>query len=375
MQVFIQNYWFYALLVLSGLQLLVFFIVYFKSLVQARKIEIDEKELEPLSVIVVARNECSNLRELIPMILEQDYPQFELIVVDDHSWDGTYEFLHEQLPLDDRLKVVLLDDFVQSKPGKKLGLTLGIKKASHDRLVFTDADCRPIGKDWLKSMASAWKEDKQVILGYSPYVPSGNVASPFIQFEAFHVGWQYLSMALIGRPYMGVGRNMAYSKTLFLENKGFASHLSIPYGDDDLFIQEVAKRSNTAVRLQVESHVTSLPKKSFSKWFQQKRRHLSAGVRYRFLDKLILSFFWLSRFAYYLGLTLYLVLAEYSVIGLVIAGFPLLVWWLAGMTMHLRFKFFKLWPAFPLLDIVYHCIIYPIFGLSTLLNPVQNKWT
>ena len=362
-------------MLVSGIQLLVLFMVYFRTLLRPRRLDAESSQLDPLSVIVVARNERENLEQLIPLLLEQDYPEFEIIIVDDHSWDGTYEFLHEQLPRDNRLKVVLLDDFVQSKPGKKLGLTLGIKKALYEKLVFTDADCRPAGKDWLKCIGASYTEEKSVVLGYSPYLSSPSIASPFIQFEAFQVGWTYLSMAQAGRPYMGVGRNMSYKKSLFLGNKGFASHLSIPYGDDDLFIQEVATKSNTAVQFVPEAHVFSYPKKSPGKWFQQKRRHLSAGVKYRPFDKLLLSFFWMSRFAYYSTLVLFLILAPYSILSIVIAFVPLLFFWLAAMTMHLRYGFFRLWPLYPLLDILYQCLIYPIFALSTLLNPVQNKWT
>jgi hypothetical protein len=140
-------------------------------------------------------------------------------------------------------------------------------------------------------MASYFQENKEIVLGYSPYSKSPGYLNSFIRFESLMTGIQFIGWALLGRPYMGVGRNLAYRKALFLDSKGFNKYLSVTGGDDDLFVNQHARKVNTAVSLSVESLVVSVPKKTWKEFYYQKLRHLSVGKHYRLSDKIVLALF------------------------------------------------------------------------------------
>lgn len=251
------------------------------------------KPLSPVyqgvSVIVAARNEHDNLVHLLPALLEQNYPaDYEVIVADDNSTDNTFWLLKTAAQAFDRLKVVTVKYTPPGIHPKKYALALAIRAARYERLVLTDADCRPCSSDWLANFTAHFG-DKQILLGYSPYLERKGWLNRLIRYETLYTGMQYISAALWGYPYMGVGRNLAYTKTLFLENKGFYKFQRVIGGDDDLFVNTVANGRNTAVAVGADTLVYSIPKTSLKEWLQQKRRHLSVGKYYRFAHR-----FWLA---------------------------------------------------------------------------------
>ncbi|HWA33692.1 MAG TPA: glycosyltransferase [Cyclobacteriaceae bacterium] len=256
----------------------------------SRKVEISAGQNPGVSIIVCAHDEEKNLRELIPILLSQDYADFEVIVVEDRCNDGTYDYLLEAVKSHKRLRMVRVTHLPPHINGKKFALTLGIKAATFDWVLLTDADCRP-GTKWLASMATLFHEKNDIVIGYSPYVKERGYLNDFIRFESLMTGIQFMSWALLGRPYMGVGRNLGYRKALFLSNKGFNKHLGIMGGDDDLFVNEHATKSNVGVCIGPASLTPSIPKKTWQQFFRQKIRHLSVGKHYRFSDKLVLGIF------------------------------------------------------------------------------------
>ena len=183
--------------------------------------------------------------------------------------------------------------------GKKFALTLGIKAAKYDYLLLTDADCYPRDKDWISSMAQHFS-NKTIVLGYGAYEKHKGLLNKLVRFDTFQVAMQYFSYALIGKTYMGVGRNLAYKKSLFFDNKGFATHLHLPSGDDDLFIKEVATSNNTAIGIAHSSHTLSVPKTTWKSWIRQKSRHLSTGVYYKSYHKIMLGLWTLSQALFWL---------------------------------------------------------------------------
>ena len=245
----------------------------------------------PVSVIICAHDEEKNLRELIPLLLQQHYSQFEVIIVEDRCNDGTYDFLLEATKLDKRLKMVRVRHLPEHVSGKKYALTLGIKAAAYEWVLFTDADCRPNSDQWIRSMASHFQESAQIVLGYSPYTKFPGYLNSFIRFESLLTGIQFIGWALLGRPYMGVGRNLAYRKALFFENKGFNNFLSIIGGDDDLFVNKHATSINTVVSIGAALLMPSMPKKTWKEFFYQKLRHLSVGKYYNLNDRIMLGLF------------------------------------------------------------------------------------
>ncbi len=244
----------------------------------------------PVSVLVCARNEEKHLRELIPALFDQDHPDFEVVVVDDSSWDDTTEILRAFQAMYPRLHVVRLDEDKQRMTGKKFALTVGIKGARHSVVVLTDADCMPASRQWLSSMSKPFSNSEtEVVLGVSPYRKTGGFLNWLIRYDAAEIAVTYASMALAGHPYMGVGRNLAYRKEVFFRNSGFKSHLHLASGDDDLFISEVATGKNTTVVIHPQAHTLSHPKASWKAWMHQKRRHFTTAPRYKTVTKLVLA--------------------------------------------------------------------------------------
>lgn len=253
----------------------------------------------PLSVVICARDEEDNLEHFLPYVLEQDYPDFEVIVVNDCSSDNSSYTLDKMVKKYSNLRVTTIKEDEKFTHGKKLALTVGIKAANNDWLVLTDADCRPDSKNWLSAIAANISEKSEIVLGYGGFFQEKGFLNKLIRFDGLFIAMQYLGFAISGRPYMGVGRNLAYKKELFFRNKGFASHAHIHSGDDDLFINEVANRKNTTVEFRVDSHTRTTPKKTYSKWEFQKRRHITTSGRYRFSSKIMLLGEILSRVLFY----------------------------------------------------------------------------
>lgn len=279
---------------------------------------------EAVSVVICGYNEAENWRKYLPLLLEQDYPNFEIVAVNDQSIDDT-EFALKEWSHHPRLKVVNIDHHVKKGLGKKFALTLGIKAAQYDYLLLTDADCYPADEHWIRSMVQHFSSQKQIVLGYGAHEKRGGLLNRLIRFDTFQVALQYLSYALVGKTYMGVGRNLAYKKSLFFDNKGFASHLHIPSGDDDLFIREVATSKNTAIAISPSAHTMSEPKLSWSAWFRQKTRHYSTASYYSFFHQLFLSLWGASQLLFWLTAIYLLTQATHTEFLYMLIGVRLLV--------------------------------------------------
>lgn len=281
-------------------------------------------KLFPVSVIICAKNEAENLRNFLPAVLDQDYPDFEVIVINDASRDETLEVIEYFQQIDGRIKIVNVQNNEAFWANKKYALTLGIKKARNPYLLFTDADCAPQSTNWIAEMAGNFNENKSIVLGYGGYFKHKNsFLNKVIRFETLLTAIQYFSYAEWGAPYMGVGRNLAYTSREFYEQKGFASHLHLRSGDDDLFVNEAATPYNTAVCFNGEAITRSVPKKTFKDWFWQKRRHTSVAREYKLRDRLLLGIFYSSRLLFWLLLGVLLLAGIYPEI--VLAAFLLLM--------------------------------------------------
>lgn len=253
---------------------------------------------DPVSVIICAKNEQNNLKEFLPKILEQDYPVFEVLVVDDQSTDETLAVLHSFQKVHSNLKIVQNKN-TESYIGKKKALSLGIKESKHAYLLLTDADCCPATKNWLSSMVNQFPE-KQIILGVGATKKEKSFINKVVRWETLQTAIEYNSFALAEMPYMGVGRNLAYEKSLFTNGGGFESHIGLPSGDDDLFVTESGEYSEVGMRLNPEAFTYSSSPKNLNIWWRQKRRHMSTSSFYRFWPKVLLTMYGLSQLSFYL---------------------------------------------------------------------------
>ena len=263
-------------------------------------IETEPKNI-PVSVIICAKNEAENLKQYLPSVIDQTYPNFEIVLVDDNSSDDTLEIMESFAEKHNNIKIVKVKPIDKFWGNKKYALTLGIKAASNNFLLFTDADCRPISKDWIKHMAAYFNSSKSLVLGYGGIsMVKNSFLNKLIRYETVLTAIQYFSYAKIGMPYMGVGRNLAYRKDLFFENSGFMSHMHIKSGDDDLFVNQVANSDNTTICFNKESFTYSEGKSSFKDWLYQKRRHLVTSKYYKPKHKFLLGLFYVSQLLFWL---------------------------------------------------------------------------
>ena len=254
----------------------------------------------PVSVIVCAKNEAENLQKNLPEIINQDYKDFEIVLVNDASWDDTLDVMKSFKENNTNITIVDVKTIEQFWGNKKYGLTLGIKAAKHDFLLFTDADCKPISKDWISEMSSQFTNTKSLVLGFGGYRKIKNsLLNKLIRFETLMTAIQYFSFAKLGFPYMGVGRNLAYRKELFFNNSGFMKHMSVKSGDDDLFINQVASTNNTTLCYSQNSFTLSEPKTTYKEWITQKRRHISTAKHYKKTHKFILGLLFFSQLTFW----------------------------------------------------------------------------
>lgn len=274
-----------------------------------------------VSILICAKNEAENLKIFLPEILDQDYPKFEVVLINDNSHDNTQQIMETYASKNDHVKVVNVVPNDAFLGNKKYALTLGIKASKHDFLLLTDADCKPNSKYWLKEMSSHFSNTKTIVLGYGAYAKiKKSFLNKLIRFETVLTALQYFSFAKSGIPFMGVGRNLAYRKDEFFNANGFQNHMQIPSGDDDIFINQVATKNNTAICFSKNSFTISNPKTTFKDWVTQKRRHVTTAKYYQLKHKTLLTLFFISQFLFWiLACILLVLLFKWQIILVLIA--------------------------------------------------------
>ncbi len=317
-------------------------------------------QTHPVSIIICLRDEAQNLIQNLPVILKQKYPfTHELILINDNSLDNSQEIIEQFKNEFKHINVINLTEEAKYMKGKKFPLSMGIKVAKYELLLLTDADCTPATENWLSSMQQCFSNEKEIVLGYGPYKKMPGMLNKIIRFETFHTALQYLSYALAGKAYMGVGRNLAYIKTLFTQQKGFAKHATIVSGDDDLFVNEASTPNNVAVNLDPNSFVYSNPKTTWAAWRLQKTRHMGTAKYYKPLHKLLLGIYSASQILLYpLFVTAFILLWQHwplfiiAVSLFLVRYISLIIVWFKAMQLLKEndlkkwFWFFDIWMLF-----------------------------
>lgn len=300
MQLFSTGYILLAALVLVTLVLFFYYLYFFSRLSFYKPKQKKSFQQHPVSIIVCAKNEDKNLARNIPGIIFQEYEgTLERLIVNDNSTDDSKYILKELQNTFGKLSIFELNNEAKLIAGKKYPLSIGIREAKNEILLLTDADCVPATEHWVQKMQDAYDDDIDIVLGYGAYQKLPGLLNKIIRFETFHAALQYFSYALAGKPYMGVGRNLSYKKKLFMNNKGFASINHLPGGDDDLFINKVATKNNTAIVIDAAAHTLSTPKKTWKDWKRQKTRHYSTSKYYKPVHKFLLGLYSLAHFLFY----------------------------------------------------------------------------
>ncbi len=331
-----------------------------------------KNKTQPVSVVICAKNEHLNLKNNLPLVLEQNHPDFEVVLVDDQSTDESSRLLKELKKRYPHLNVIRINENVNFFKGKKLPLSVGIKSAKHDIVVLTDADCRPVSRLWLQKIQKRFSHDTEIVLGYGGYEKKKGFLNTLIRYDALTVAMNYFSFSLAGLPYMGVGRNLAYKKDLFFKAGGFTSHYRISSGDDDLFINQVANRKNTEIEISPESFTISSPKDAFKSWFLQKKRHFSTGNYYKKKHKILLGLFGLSNFSFYVSLIILLLFTKYWIWGIILFIIKALGLVINYYNSEKLFNEKILFLYSPIYDIIF-ALLNPIISITDFLYR-KNKW-
>ena len=361
----------YIFLISLSVQL-IFFLLVFSRLAFFKQKKSVTKEYKGVSVIVAAHNEIENLKKLIPVLLAQNYSDFEIIIADDRSDDGTENFIHKNFT-DKRLSLIRIDKVDQDINPKKNALSQAVAFSSKEIILLTDADCLPLSDEWISEMTGQIHEGKEIVLGYSQYKHQPGFLNLLIRYETFFTAAQYFSLALTGNPYMGVGRNLCYLKKSYLRNKGFQGHQKITGGDDDLFIKDISKKDNVGICLSKAGQTISIPKTNLTSWFIQKRRHLSVGKYYKAKDRTVLGLLSLSQIFFWISLFVLMILhahTDFIIIGFILRTSVLIpTFALILNKLEDRIK----WYVLPFLDLFY-VIYYMAAGLMTLFSR-NIRWT
>ena len=325
-----------------------------------------KENLAPLSVIIAARNAEPYIRKYLPSVLRQSYPLFEVIVVLDRCTDGSLTLIKQYQEEYPQLFLLEIDETPDGWASKKWALTQAIANAQYDYLVFIDADCQA-ENNWLQTVGTHFSNGAEVILGLGLYEKHPALLNAFIRFETFYAAFQYIALAAIKKPYMAVGRNLAYKRSFFEKYEGFEKFKSRISGDDDLFINAFGKNARIAPMIEQGSRTFSEPKHKLKNWIKQKRRHLSAASNYSLESRVFLGIFHISHMIFYLGLflalfagsTISLIFTLY--IGRILSSWCLFLW--ANKKLQFRQLLF-LFPVLDLLFFIYNLTVVPI-GLIT----------
>jgi GT2 family glycosyltransferase len=284
---------------------LLFFWIFFSRLAFGKRCKRNPDKL-PVSVIVLVNNQYNDLRKNLPEILNQDYPDYEVVVVNENAEDGSEELLErfsEQYP---HLKIVEMKQSLNWFKGRKFPLSIGIKSAKNEILLLTDIRCSPATSRWIAEMVAAYDERTEIVLAYSTF-HTGSKINIWYRFVAFYDALLYLSMAKSGLAFKGIGRNLSYRRSLFFDHKGFSSHYQINAGDDELFVNKAATRTNVRVQTSPASMINHTKSLSFAQWLANENDRLSTRRHFKLWHRFIISLFTTSSFFFYVLFVLLLI--------------------------------------------------------------------
>jgi glycosyltransferase involved in cell wall biosynthesis len=366
---------FILLLVFIGITLLqlVYYVFIFGSFSFAKKQTITPKRI-PISIIICAKNEEENIKKYFPFIVSQNYPDYEIVLIDDASSDETLALFESYEKQYANVKLVKVQNNEAFWGNKKFALTLGIKAAKNEYLVFTDANCYPASTNWLLEISSQFTKEKTIILGYGAYEKVKNsFLNKIIRFDALLTAIQYFSWSKLGKPYMGIGRNLAYKKSEFFNVRGFMDHMKVRAGDDDLFVNQAATSSNTEILFSSDSFTYTEAKTNFKDWIMQKRKNTATTYFYKGFDKFQLGLFLFSQISFFvLAITLLLFQYQWIVITGILLFRYLFTWITLGYAASkLKEKDVLYW--YPLIELIVIFTQLNVFVKNIISKPIHWK--
>jgi len=362
---------FYAFCLVTLIQLF-YYLFFFIRLALYKAKPKPVSQTHPVSVVICARDEAANLAKNLPGALVQQYrTTHEVIVIDDNSFDDTKYLLEEFRKMYKQLHIVQLKQEAKLIPGKKFPLSVGIKTAKYEIVLLTDADCVPASEFWIDKMQQTYDDKTEIVLGYGAFHKQKGLLNKIVRWETFHTALQYLSYALADKTYMGVGRNLSYKKAVFFRHKGFTAHNNLLSGDDDLFINMAATKTNTKINIDKDAFTLSESPRTWQEWVNQKNRHYSTGKFYKPGHKFLLGLYSLSHFLFYPLLAVSLLFYNWQ-LALIVFGTRFLIQAVVLYRCMKKLNELSLYPWFLFIDI-WMFFYYLIFA-STIFKKPKKVW-
>lgn len=368
------QYWqivFYSFCLVTLIQLF-YYLFFFMRLAFYKAKPKSVSQTHPVSVVICARDEAANLAKNLPGALVQQYrTTHEVIVVDDNSYDDTKYLLEEFQKMYKQLHIVQLKQEAKLIPGKKFPLSVGIKTAKYEIVLLTDADCVPASEFWIDKMQQTFDDKTEIVLGYGAFHKQKGLLNKIVRWETFHTALQYFSYALAGKTYMGVGRNLSYKKAVFFRHKGFTAHNNLLSGDDDLFINMAATKTNTKINIDKDAFTLSESPKTWQEWVDQKNRHYSTGKFYKTSHKFLLGLYSLSHFLFYPLLAVSMLFYNWQ-LALIVFGIRFFIQAIILYSCMKKLNELSLYPWFLFIDI--WMLFYYLIFASTIFKKPKKVW-
>ena len=326
----------------------------------------------PVSVIVCAHNDAERLSLLLPALLGQDYPEFEVVVVDNGSKDDTSSLLRMMEQQYEHLRFSEIGGEPAFVNTTYFAETIGIKSARYDLLVFTDASCRPTGPGWLASMQRAFSRKTDFVLGNCFVSRRPGMLNRLIRYDRFFHLVMGFGLSRMVRPHLGFGGNIAFRKQVFFEHSGFVRVAHMPVGNTPVYLSEAARRTDTTVMLQPESYMEEEPADTWKGWSLADGKHQRAFRCHPFVIRLLYALELLSRLLFYVTcawLMLRGVMVPY-VAGVLLGRFAVQMAVLVPLMTGLGFR--RLWWTIPLYDTVVHPVTMLALRVDSLLSSFRS---
>lgn len=216
---------------------------------QQKKQAPESANSEGISIIVTSYNQAHYLEKNIPILFQQDYPNFEVIIVDESSIDNTTSIIQQLETEFEYLRHTFIPQTSRFISKRKLAITLGIKAAHHPWAVLIEADCIPKSNSWLQTVSQQFAEDKDFILGYTNYTDNKTAHARNAIFERMKRQFHFLSFARREKAFGADSCNLFIRKKYFIEQKGYADTFQIPLGEGSLLVSHLAQKENTTICL------------------------------------------------------------------------------------------------------------------------------
>lgn len=326
-----------------------------------------------VTIVIYARNEGQNLCQNLPYFLNQQYSNYDVVVVDDASEDNTAEILSEAMVHYKNLHKTFVPREAHNVSRRKLSIMLGIKAASGEIIVVTNGNCCPQSDQWLPKLIRNFTSETEVVLGYSypNYANDKAFGNLFRAFDYLNESAQYLASALHQHPYRGTNCNIAFRKDTFFKNKGFSHSMNLNYGDDDIFVNEITNSTNTQVELSSDSQMSvhyNMPHKAYH---EHKLRHDFNAKYLPRMPFVSTKFILLCNYAFFAALAIALTCDIFSIVGVTaVALLAIISWTVHGILSNKLAKalhgkaIIALLPIFALWKPI-HSVIYYFNGKAT----------